>query len=75
MDQLRSTCPSHPEEVRDSRFAFPDRLIRAGWGSVPLHVIEREMERNGGVLPERPPRCYVFDREDCLEETNDESVT
>ena len=55
MEFAQHTCPCHPGETRDSRFALLDALIDAGWGSVPMYLIEREMERNGGVLPERPP--------------------
>jgi hypothetical protein len=29
-------------------------LIRAGWGSVPMYLIERAIDENGGVLPPRP---------------------
>jgi hypothetical protein len=46
-----STCPCHAGETRDSRFALLDALIDAGWGSVPMYLIEREIHRNGGILP------------------------
>jgi hypothetical protein len=32
-----------------------DALIDAGWGGVPMYVIEREAARNGGILPRRSP--------------------
>lgn len=53
MDGLYSVCPCHDGETRDSRFTYLDRLIRAGWGSVPMTVIDRAIEQNGGVLPLR----------------------
>src|SRR3712207_7829654 len=34
--------------VRDERFEYLDMLIRAGWGSVPMYIIEIEIGRNGG---------------------------
>ena len=48
------SCPCHPGEIRDQRFAFLDQLISAGWGSVPMYVIERELLRNNGVLGPAP---------------------
>jgi hypothetical protein len=50
----RSVCPCHPDEVRDARFAFLDALISSGWGSVPMYLIDRAIEENGGVLPSAP---------------------
>lgn len=47
-------CPCHPGEMRDQRFAFLDALISAGWGSVPMNIIERELIRNNGVLGPAP---------------------
>jgi hypothetical protein len=49
-----NSCPCHPGEIRDKRFAFLDELISAGWGSVPMYVIERELIRNKGVLGPAP---------------------
>ena len=40
MDAPQSVCPTHAGEVRDARLAFLDQLIRQGWGSVPMYVIE-----------------------------------
>lgn len=51
-----SHCPCHPEEARDAEFDRLEELIRLGWGSVPQPEIERLRRRNGGVLPERPPK-------------------
>jgi hypothetical protein len=50
-----SRCPCHPEETRDERFRYLDMLIQAGWGSVPMNLIEKRMQSNGGVLPTSPP--------------------
>jgi hypothetical protein len=50
-----SNCPCHPDERRDERFAVLDALIEAGWGSVPMYLVEIEIQRNGGILPTRPP--------------------
>ena len=47
------TCPCHAGEIRDARFAFLDALIEAGWGSVPMYIIELELQRNNGALPVR----------------------
>ena len=53
-----SICPYHADEVRDDRFTILDKLIRAGWGSVPMYVIEREIEKHGhAVLSEEP---YIY---------------
>ena len=60
-----STCPCHAGESRDARLAFLDALIDAGWGSVPMYVIEREMHRNGGILPRRYPMTWATG--DCRE--------
>jgi hypothetical protein len=38
-----------------------DALIDAGWGAVPMYMIEREMDRNGGVLPRRSPASWPSD--------------
>jgi hypothetical protein len=57
MNATQSICRCHPGEIRDQRFAFLDSLIDAGWGSVPMYLIERAMERNGGVLPPAPEVC------------------
>jgi hypothetical protein len=54
MNHGDSVCPCHPGEVRDPRFAFLDTLIRAGWGSVPMYLIDRAIEENGGLLPAAP---------------------
>ena len=49
-----NSCPCHPGEIRDQRFAYLDELISAGWGSVPMYIIERELIRNNGVLGPAP---------------------
>ena len=54
MNTGQSSCPCHPGETRDARFEYLDTLIRAGWGSVPMYLIERAIDENGGVLPLRP---------------------
>lgn len=54
-----SRCASHPEETRDERFGYLDMLIQAGWGAVPMHIIENEMQSNGGTLPQNPPQRYM----------------
>jgi hypothetical protein len=41
--------------------AFLDALIEAGWGGVPMYLIEREISRNGGVLPRRYPMIWAAD--------------
>jgi hypothetical protein len=54
MNTTRSVCRCHPAEVREERFALLDSLIEAGWGSVPMYLIELAVERNDGVLPPAP---------------------
>jgi hypothetical protein len=54
MSTAQSMCRCHPAEVRDARFALLDALIDAGWGSVPMYLIERAIEKNRGVLPPAP---------------------
>jgi hypothetical protein len=61
MHMSPSTCPCHTGETRDARLAFLDALIDAGWGSVPMYLIEREMNRNGGILPRRSPIPWPTD--------------
>jgi len=61
MQFVPSTCPCHAGETRDARLAFLDALIEAGWGGVPMYLIEREIHRNGGVLPRRYPMMWTTD--------------
>jgi hypothetical protein len=61
MQLTPSTCPCHAGETRDARLAFLDALIDAGWGAVPMFLIEREIHRNGGTLPPRSPSSWQME--------------
>ena len=53
-----SICPCHADEVRDDRFIVLDKLVGAAWGSVPMYVIEREIEKHGYSVLSKEPYIY-----------------